>query len=136
MMFAEGMGDVVEVEVQADGGRGADDAVAVERDELAFVEDLEVLPVVARLEALLVGQGGEADELQGLELLGVLGARVHDDKTGLEAAGVPEHGGILAAGPGAEQADARAAYQRHAAATPTDRRDTSGTSAACSPGAM
>ena len=100
---AERVPDVREVEVQADRGRGTHHAGAVEHDELALVEELEVFPVVPRLEAFLVGEGGEADELQGFELLGVFGPCVHDDEARVEAAGVPEHGRILTAGSRREQ---------------------------------
>ena len=46
--------DVVEVEVQPDRRRHADDRVAVERDELALGKQLDVLAIVRRLEPLRV----------------------------------------------------------------------------------
>ena len=95
MISRERVVDVVEVEVHPDRGRGAHDAVAVERHELTLVEELEVLAIVRRLEALGVVERGEAHALECLELLGVLGPRVHHAEAVVESSVVPRHGGNL-----------------------------------------
>ena len=64
MMSANVCVRCVEVEVQADGGGRRHHAIAVEPDELALWKQLEVLPVVRRLEALLVGERREHHALQ------------------------------------------------------------------------
>ena len=65
---------MIEVEVQPDRRGRRDDALAVESDELPFRKELDVLAIVTRLEALLVGQRREDDRLQVFELVGVFRA--------------------------------------------------------------
>ena len=71
---------MIEIEVQPKRRRGADDAIAVEDDELAVGEQFEVLQVVRRLEALGVVERRKAEPLQRFERGRVLRPRVHDDE--------------------------------------------------------
>ena len=81
--------DVLEVEVEADGGRGADNAFAVDDDELPVLEQLHMAAIVRRLEPLHVGERRKANALQLLERFGVLDARLHDDEAVREPAIAP-----------------------------------------------
>ena len=84
---------MVEVEVEPDRRRRADDAVAVQDDELPVLEKLDVFAVVARLEALVICERREADTLQFFELVGVLGPGLHDHEAVGESAVVPHGAG-------------------------------------------
>ena len=68
------------LEIHPDRRGHADHPLAVEHAQLPVREHLDVVAVVLRLEALLVGQGGEDDPLQLLEPLGVLRAGPADDQ--------------------------------------------------------
>ncbi len=76
----EGVIDVVEIEMQAQRRRRADDAVAVERDELAVGEQVDVVAIMRRLETFLIVERWKADALELFELGGVLRPRLHDDE--------------------------------------------------------
>ena len=81
--------DVVEVEMQPERRGRADHRLTVERDELSAGKQLDVSAIVRRLEPLRVVERRKAGLLQRLELMGVLGLRLHDDETVREAPVVP-----------------------------------------------
>ncbi len=83
--------DVVEIELEPERGRGADDAIAVEGDELSVGKELEMPAIVRRLEAFSVVEGRKTDPLQRFELFCVLWSRMHDHETAGEPPVVP-HG--------------------------------------------
>ena len=90
--LAEGVIDVLEVEVEPQRRGGADHAIALQHDELSVLEQLHVLEVVLALETLLVGQGREAAPLEFFHLDSELRARLHQDDTFFELAVIPLHG--------------------------------------------
>ena len=65
---------VREVEVHADRRGCGHHAIAIEPDELSLGKQLQVLQVVRRLEALLVGERREHHALQRVQLRGVSGS--------------------------------------------------------------
>ena len=87
--LGEGVLDVLEVEVEADGGRGADNAIAVDDDELPVLEELDMMSIVRRLEPFGIVESRKASALQLLELFGVLDPGLHDEKAVREPPVVP-----------------------------------------------
>ena len=69
-----------EVEVEANRRCHADNAIAVEHDELALRKQLDVAAVVRSLELLIGCERREHDALQLLELLCVLGTGTPHDE--------------------------------------------------------
>ncbi len=89
--LAEGMIHVIEVEIQTQRGGCADHAIAIQSDELAVLEQLHVLQVVAALEALFFGQRGETDALQFLELHREFRTGVRDHQAVSKFSVIPAH---------------------------------------------
>ena len=87
--LGEGVTHMIEVEVEANGARGADNPILVNGDELAILEELDMPAIVRRLEPLRIIERREAGPLQLLELIGVLDARLHHDEAVGKAAVVP-----------------------------------------------
>src|SRR5205807_4039152 len=85
--------DVVEIEMQSKRRRRADNAVAVEDDELSVGKQIDVFQIVGRLEALGIRKRWKAGALQLLELLRVLGARLQNRQAVRELAEVPHDEG-------------------------------------------
>jgi len=89
----EGVVDVMEIKFQTERGGRAHDRVAIERDELSVGKQLDVFPIVRRLEPLRVGERRKADPLQLLELLRMLGSRLHHHDPARKPSVVPHHRG-------------------------------------------
>ncbi len=85
----EGVVHVVEIEVEPQRGGCAHHAAAVQRDKLAVLEQFHVLQEMRALEALVVGQRGETEDLQLFKLCRVLRTRLSDDETISEFSMIP-----------------------------------------------